>query len=95
MPGQAEQLNVELSLQLRPDGSLAAVYIRLQSGEVAETREIVEDRLLADYGERGELLGLELLGPVNISAVTNLVGPEQREPFSRIIHDRAAEMVEN
>jgi uncharacterized protein YuzE len=45
-------------------GSAVAVYLRVRRGEVAETREVKEGVVYADYDEQGLLLGIELLAPL-------------------------------
>jgi uncharacterized protein YuzE len=75
----------ELSISGRDDGSLEAVYVRLRAGKVARTVEIVQDVLLADYDRNDNLLGLEILGPVNLSALAAQIEKPVREPFRRFI----------
>jgi len=79
----------EFSISARDDGTLEAAYVRVGDGSVARTKEIVEDVLLADYDRRGKLLGIEILSPVKLSAVTRLVDPPRRPSFRKFIR-RAA-----
>lgn len=58
-----------VKVSTRVDGSIEAAYLRFGTGKVAKTKEIVRNRLLADYDAAGTLLGLEVLGPVPLSAL--------------------------
>ncbi len=42
-------------------GKVRAVYFRVRSGKVKETKEIEPGVVLADYGHDGLLIGIELL----------------------------------
>jgi uncharacterized protein YuzE len=75
----------ELSVSGRADGTVEAVYIRFSQAPVAETRELKRNLLVADYDARGRLVGVELLGPVSVSFVVQLVDDEQRDSFRRFI----------
>ena len=79
----------EISVSARGDGTLEAAYIRFQEGKVAKTREIIKDVLLADYNSRNELLGIEMLAPVRLSDLTNLVDQPRRKPFRRFTKQTA------
>lgn len=93
---ERRHIGFEISVSGRDDGTLEALYIHLQAGEVAETREIEPDVLLADYDAAGRLLGIEILAPVQISALEALVEQQQREPFRRFISRNAPhELVSN
>lgn len=73
----------------REDGRLEAVYIRLRIGKVAKTKEIIGDVLMADFDSRGRLLGMEILAPVKLSAITRLVQAKRRIPFRRFVRENA------
>jgi len=75
----------ELSASGREDGRLEAVYIRLRAGRSAKTREIIEDTLLADFDTRGRLIGVEILAPVKLSDLTQLVREPRRAPFRKFV----------
>jgi hypothetical protein len=53
-------------------GKLLAVYFRIRNGKVAETREYADGNAFADFGEGGELLGVELIGPCNLRILQRL-----------------------
>ena len=47
---------------LEYDESCNALYIRIKRGKVAET-EPVSDNLILDLNKKGEIIGVEILGP--------------------------------
>jgi uncharacterized protein YuzE len=63
---------------------LVAAYLRVRSGEVAETKEIEEGVVYADYDLQGALLGIELLGPCQI-AVLDRIAESEPEPVKRFL----------
>ncbi|MBN1512874.1 MAG: DUF2283 domain-containing protein [Phycisphaerae bacterium] len=79
----------EISTSARGDGTLEAVYIRLARGKVARTVEIVEDIVLADYNSRGRLLGIELLAPVRLPDIANLIDTPRRAGFRKAVRKAA------
>ena len=50
---------------LEYDSSCNALYIRLKKGKVAES-EPISDNLILDLSKRGEIIGIEVLGPTPI-----------------------------
>lgn len=84
MPGKLD-IQFEVSVSGRSDGTLEAMYIRLRQGTVARTEEIEEDVLLCDFDRRGNLLGIEILAPVKLRNLTKLVSPPVRTPFRRFV----------
>lgn len=60
-------------------GELKAVYFRVRKGKVHETRELVIGTAYADYDRRGDLLGIELLGPCRVTVLDHHIN---REPAS-------------
>ena len=91
MPNSREVIGFEISVSGRDDGTLEAIYIRFQDGTVSETKEIMDDVLLADYDRRGELLGIEILAPVKISDLMRLVEEPRKRPFRKFIKQTAPE----
>jgi uncharacterized protein YuzE len=47
-------------MRIRYDAQVDALYIRLREGKISESDEI-EPGLIADYGEDGKVMGLEVL----------------------------------
>jgi len=58
---------------LEYDSSSNALYIRLKKGKVAES-EPISDNLILDLNKRGEIIGVEVLGPTPID-VTKISHP--------------------
>ena len=85
MAKRKEIVGFELSLSGRDDGTLEAAYIRFKSGRVAKTREIREDTLLADYDHSGDLVGIEILSPVKLSDLTDVVEAPRRSFFRKFV----------
>ena len=50
---------------LEYDSSCDALYIRLKRGKVAES-EPISDNVILDLSKKGEILGVEVLGPTPI-----------------------------
>lgn len=51
-----------------PERELFPVYIQIgREGKHAVTKEIIEGAVFADYGTKGELLGVEMLEPCDVS----------------------------
>lgn len=50
---------------LEYDPSTNALYIRLKRGKVAES-EPISDNLILDLNKKGEIIGVEVLGPTPI-----------------------------
>lgn len=79
----------EISISGRDDGTIEVVYITLRDGKAARTREVIEDVLLADYDNRGRLIGIEILAPVRLSKLTPLVEEKRRKPFRNFVRTQA------
>jgi uncharacterized protein YuzE len=65
-------------------GQPVAAYLRVRDGEVAETREVNEGIVFADYDKLGNLLGIELLAPCHI-AVLDALTQQEPEPVRRFL----------
>ena len=57
-------------------GDVLSVYFQIRKGKVHETREFADGAAFADYNSYGELLGIELLGPCQVSVVDQLAANE-------------------
>ncbi len=79
----------ELSLSARDDGRLEAAYIRFRNGKSDRTEEIVEDAMIADYDEHGNLLGIEIIAPVTLSKLATLVEKPRRPSFRKFMKHAA------
>jgi uncharacterized protein YuzE len=60
-------------------GELLAVYFHIRKGKVHETHEFARGNVFADYDKRGLLLGIEMLGPCNVSIVDKLARNESAD----------------
>ena len=86
-----QQTMFEISLTGGPDGRLRAAYVHVRKAKVARTKEVVEDTLLADYDSRGRLVGIEILGPVKIHVLVQLVDDKDRAAFRRFARENIPE----
>lgn len=71
-------------------GDLLAVYFQIRRGKAAKVREFEDGNAFANYNNKGELLGVELLGPCNVTVVDRIV--LRREADVRKFIKRAAPM---
>jgi hypothetical protein len=60
-------------------GEVLAVYFHIRKGQVQKTVEFAKGSVFADYDRLGQLLGIELLGPCNVSIVDKLAPDESAE----------------
>jgi hypothetical protein len=65
-------------------GRVVAVYLRVREGEVAETKEVEEGVVYADYDSQGHLLGVELLGPCEVTVLDG-IAENEAEPVKRFL----------
>ena len=75
----------KISVSSRPDGTILAAYIRFREGMTARTKEVSANALLVDYDDAGNLIGVEILAPVNMSRLVGLVDEDHRQSFLRFI----------
>lgn len=66
-------------------GDILAVYFRVRTGKSVRTEEVADGIVFADYNARGELLGVEMLGPCPVSVLEDITSeePEARRFVSR------------
>jgi len=67
------QLHVESDNET---GKVLAVYFRLRQGRSATVREFSGGAAFADFNKKGELLGVELLEPCQISVLNKITEDE-------------------
>jgi hypothetical protein len=65
-------------------GEPVAAYLRIREGKVAQTKEISEGIVFADYGADGVLLGIELLAPCQV-AVLERISEKEPEPVRQFL----------
>jgi uncharacterized protein YuzE len=58
------------------DGSVMCVYLRIRKGASARTVEVKDGAAYADYNQKGQLLGIELLEPCSIKVVDKIAQKE-------------------
>ena len=74
-----EKFNFAMSVSTaRTTGEVLAVYFQIRKGAVAETREFADGKAFADYGHKGQLLGIELLGPCEFSILDKIARKEPK-----------------
>lgn len=68
-------------------GRILAVYCRVRKGRHHETRELVANKVFADYNTRGELLGVELLAPISVAVLDRVTcnEPQSRDFIRRSV----------
>jgi len=69
------QMRVETD---KSTGKLLAAYFRVRNGRVARTVEFAEGNAFADYGESGELLGIEILGPCKVTVLNKIASKQPK-----------------
>ena len=57
-------------------GNVVAVYFQIRRGKSYKTEEYADGAAFADYNRKGELLGIELLGPCKATIVDQLASNE-------------------
>lgn len=57
-------------------GAPRAAYLGVRDGFVADTKEVVPGKAFADYGDAGELLGIEFLAPCTANVLSHLTEHE-------------------
>jgi uncharacterized protein YuzE len=65
-------------------GDPVAAYLRVREGPVAQTKEISEGVVFADYAADGVLLGIELLAPCRVDILTQ-VSEKEPEPIRQFL----------
>lgn len=75
----------EISGTIGTEGRVELAYIRFAGATVAKTVEIDGDRLLADYDEHGNLVGIEILAPVNTVKLQAIVPADQLAAIERAL----------
>ena len=69
------KFNVDVSIN-DETGELRASYLRVREGVAVETKEVVDGKAFADYGEEGELLGVEFLAPCTANVLDRITENE-------------------
>lgn len=53
-------------------GRILAAFFRFREGRSAEAREFANGSVFAHYNNRGDLIGIEILGPCKIALVNQI-----------------------
>jgi len=74
-----KDLNFQVKIEVEHNtGKMLAVYFRIRKGRAAKTKEFADGAAFADYSVTGELLGIEILGPCEITVVDKIAPREPR-----------------
>jgi uncharacterized protein YuzE len=61
-------------------GDVIAVYFKVRKGKAAATKEVLGGKVFADYNSKGELLGVEMLGPCEVKVLDQITEvPRERQ----------------
>lgn len=82
---KVKRTGYRVSISAGPDGTIEAVYVHVRRKKVASTHELIAGKLLADYAASGELVGLEIIGPVKLSALSRKLPAEDRKPLHALL----------
>ena len=72
-------MKYELSLSVETDketGDIMAVYFQVRTGKVSKVIEREKGAVFVNYAKNGELLGVEMLAPCNISVLDKIAAKE-------------------
>lgn len=54
------------------NGDILAVYIQFRKGKAVDVKEFGDGAAFANYGKKGELLGIEMLQPCKLSVLDQI-----------------------
>jgi hypothetical protein len=57
-------------------GRILAAYLQVRKGKAAEVNELAEGAAFANYNDKGKLLGLEILGPCQVTLIERIAQSE-------------------
>ena len=69
--------DVKLSVE-KSTGRILAAYFRVREGRVAKTREFAGGNAFADYDAKGQLLGIEQLGPCDAKVFNKIAARDKQ-----------------
>ncbi len=79
------QFEFEITGIVGNEGHIELAYIRFVKADVAKTVEVDGDRLLADYDKDGNLVGIEILAPVETTKLQTIVPAEYLAAIERAL----------
>lgn len=68
---------MDISIE-KETGRILAAYLRVRSGKAAKVLELANGNAFANYAVSGELLGIELLGPCELTVLDRLARKEPK-----------------
>lgn len=60
-------------------GRTLAVYFQVRKGRATKVLELADGNAFANYGARGQLLGIELLAPCKVNVLDQVASKEPKE----------------
>ena len=87
--GYRFQVSVEVS---EKTGEVTAAYFQVREGKADRVKEFADGSVFANYNKRGELLGVEMLAPCEVSVLDRIaaVEPKQHREKTRNFLKRSA-----
>jgi len=85
----ARERGFEVVFSAGGDGRLQAVYIRFRRREVSQTREVQPGRLNVDVDAEGEVIGIELLAPVALSDIREILDQKSFDALQTFVREGA------
>ena len=68
-----DQLSLGICIEtVDQTGEILSVYFTVRKGKTKVTKELVDGLVFTDYDKDGKLLGIEMLGPVQIGFIEKL-----------------------
>jgi len=93
-------MNVPVQIMLKTDisldketGQVKAVYFQVRKGKTVETREFDNGNAFADYDSKGQLLGVEVLGPCKFNVLDKISRKEPKPVKSFLRNSIPAQML--
>lgn len=71
----------------RATGKTLGVYFAIREGKAASVEEFADGAAFANYGKKGELLGIELIGPCKIQVFDKISKSEPAAPVRKQVRD--------
>ena len=88
------KFNFQIGIEVENEtGELMSAYFQIRKGNVAETKEYQEGDVFADYNARGDLLGIEVLGPCRVTVLDRIAKDKEAKKFVRRVIPRELELV--
>lgn len=69
-------------------GRIMSAYLQFREGKAAKVVEYADGNAFANYNRKGELLGIELLGPCRLSVLEKVAKTKEVRDFVRRVTPR-------